>query len=658
MPFPRLAAGNNVLAVLALALIAVSCVNISISFSFMKARQGTIEGMQTSSGLVMVCSSFIPQIEGATYHVIIQGQTYYYDFNATGENESTIVFGDNSTIFNIDGATGVVSFTAEKEDVGLHHCYISATESLCSMSNSTYNIFNVTNLNDPPLLVALLVSNATANSTYPFPINATVYLYEDSWYNISLVADDPDLYVNATNETLTYGKIPPLLFVLNESTGNVTFMPVQGDVGTYNFRFHVFDAESEVDQSSWVLVGVLNVNDDPVLQNKTSLVGGLGVITAEWDSLFYYDVNATDEDGDVLSYHVDFISCAKLNASDTNCTVFGIDAPTGEINFTPSFQDVGNYTINYSATDGNGGLDWYLGSYSITEWGNRPPNITHWEPQDYNITIFEGDYTFFLINVTDDYGIPYAGWYVDSAETGYYGTCSMHQSNYTFIASYDDSGVYNVTAMVSDGQYVVSHEWRLIVLDKEPPSDHRPGRSGGGGPAFACMENWRCTEWSECSKDGLQMRVCVDLSNCSTSFSRPNEVAYCLYTPNPTCFDGIRNCHGGGCEILADCGGPCSSCPTCSDGVLNCHVNGQCEEGTDCGGPCKPCAAAPDVPVCGNLVCEAGELYECHADCADLWIDVAIFAVIIVLLVATSILLYVYRKETVLLYVYRRMKGE
>ena len=112
------------------------------------------------------------------------------------------------------------------------------------------------------------------------------------------------------------------------------------------------------------------------------------------------------------------------------------------------------------------------------------------------------------------------------------------------------------------------------------------------------------------------------------------------------------------CEILTDCGGPCSPCPTCSDGILNCHVNGQCEEGLDCGGPCKPCVDAPKIAVCGNEICESGELYDCFEDCFNFWLDIMIFLLILVLLIVTSILLYIYKKETVLLYVYRRVRGD
>ncbi|MFH0956897.1 MAG: Ig-like domain-containing protein [Candidatus Aenigmatarchaeota archaeon] len=552
----HLDAGNNLLALLAVMLMAVSCVNISIAFSFINARHALPEGMATSSGLVMACASVIPRIEGATYHVLVQGTPYYYDFNATGENESIVVFGDNSTLFNITAGSGAVNFTPVNDDVGLHYFYVNATETLCSMSNSTYVLFNVTDFNDPPFLVAIMIFNSTGNHTYPFPINTTIYLYEDSWYNLSLVADDPDLHNEEFHEVLTYGKIPPTLFVLNESTGNVTFMPLQVDVNLYNFRFHVFDNQSEVDQSSWTLLRVLNVNDNPVLQNKTTLIGGLGAMTADWGMEFTYDMNATDEDGDAPSFHVDFLSCEKLNASDSNCTIFGVDEATGRILFTPPFGDVGNYTVNYSATDGNGGVDWYVGSFGVTEWENEPPNITRWEPEGYNVTMFEGEEAYFTVNVSDDYGIPFAAWYRDSALTDTYGMCHGYQSNYTFSASYEDSGVYNITVKVSDGQYIVAHEWRLIVLDVAITSE-QPRTSWGNAPPFVCTENWRCTAFSDCARDGTQMRVCLDLSNCSTSFSMPNGISYCMYTPNPDCYDGIKNCHGGLCEIVTDCGGPC-----------------------------------------------------------------------------------------------------
>ena len=60
-----------------------------------------------------------------------------------------------------------------------------------------------------------------------------------------------------------------------------------------------------------------------------------------------------------------------------------------------------------------------------------------------------------------------------------------------------------------------------------------------------------------------------------------SEIEACYYSENPSCNDGIKNCHDGSCELLVDCGGPCSPCPSCSDDIQN-----QNEEGVDCGGPC------------------------------------------------------------------------
>lgn len=61
------------------------------------------------------------------------------------------------------------------------------------------------------------------------------------------------------------------------------------------------------------------------------------------------------------------------------------------------------------------------------------------------------------------------------------------------------------------------------------------GSSGGGGgsssssssSSSSCIVDWDCSEWREC-KDGIQTRVCVDLSNCRTDALKPSEERECL----------------------------------------------------------------------------------------------------------------------------------
>ncbi len=653
---------NRVLAILAVVLIIVSTFNIFIAVEVKEMRKGISAHITSAEGHVYLCSAEIPIITGNTYHEVEQDYFYSYDFNATGESGSSVNFTDNTSIFNITSDTGIVSFTPGNDNVGVHSVMIAATETTCnSFHDEIHATFNITNRNDPPYLISIVLENVSSpgtNTTYYFDtMSGPVELWEDETYNMSIIADDPDLYLPPPYaELLEYFVGPPgILFILDNDTGTAQFTPLQFEVGSYQFKFTVIDEEPESDESDFIDFVVYNVNDPPVLENKTMLT----IRTADSGLPFYLDVNATDEELDTLFYNVTFLECNQTfrNATEQNCTIFYMDTSSGVIDFTPLLIDVGNYTLNYTVNDGNGGWDWHTGNFTVVEIENHAPNITDWQPFEYNVTIYEGRSQDFNITVVD----PDSGTNTVSTEWLINGQV-VAQDVYTYVlnTSYDDSGVYNITVIANDGHYALplsdSHEWNLIVLDRKPPTpSKRGGGIFGGAP---CIENWRCTVWSECPKDGVQTRTCIDLSDCGRPENAPWQTRHCMYTPNPTCFDGLENCHDGACEILTDCGGPCSPCPTCSDGILNCHVNGQCEENVDCGGPCKPCIEPPMVAVCGNGVCEAGELYDCTEDCFDFWIDIMIFVVILVLLIITSILLYIYRKETVLLYVYRRVKGE
>ncbi|MFH0979142.1 MAG: hypothetical protein V1837_07645 [Candidatus Woesearchaeota archaeon] len=104
------------------------------------------------------------------------------------------------------------------------------------------------------------------------------------------------------------------------------------------------------------------------------------------------------------------------------------------------------------------------------------------------------------------------------------------------------------------------------------------------------IESWVCTDWSECSAQGIQKRSCVDKNNCGTYKFVPEEQRACKpvfqagLEISPTCFDGLQN--DG--ETGLDCGGVCPACPTCVDNIRN-----QGELGVDCSGPCPACTRPP-----------------------------------------------------------------
>ncbi|MBU0757306.1 MAG: hypothetical protein KKF44_04520 [Nanoarchaeota archaeon] len=122
-----------------------------------------------------------------------------------------------------------------------------------------------------------------------------------------------------------------------------------------------------------------------------------------------------------------------------------------------------------------------------------------------------------------------------------------------------------------------------------------------------CVENWLCTNWEPeiCPISEIQTRNCIDLTNCTTNYTKPYLNQTCQYLG--TCYDYLINQD----ETDSDCGGQkCDPCdldkmcrkntdcksgfchpyeevckePTCNDEVQN-----QGEEGVDCGGPCPAC---------------------------------------------------------------------
>jgi hypothetical protein len=129
--------------------------------------------------------------------------------------------------------------------------------------------------------------------------------------------------------------------------------------------------------------------------------------------------------------------------------------------------------------------------------------------------------------------------------------------------NYSNSGNYIIIASYPGNNNYTSGSISYTITVQEAQQSSGSGSHGGGGSRTIiitdlsnatmgkCLENWTCTNWTECSSDGLKVRACTDSNNCRTSLSRPSEIRSCQ---KPTCMDGIRNQE----EFGIDCGGPCA----------------------------------------------------------------------------------------------------
>jgi hypothetical protein len=542
---------NNLLALLLIFAMMISALGTSIALQ--KIESINYYGTGRVSGVVGACISHGPVLNSIGNKNVTQNQQFFYDLNDTQtyHDSEEVYFYENATFFIMNQTTGIINFTATNGMVGEYWVLFWANESICSITDSELINFTVSNVNDAPILDFIPDQTLYEDVPYYYDVNGT---------DIDLLTPDGDTVKFGDNTTL---------FIIDTITGEISFTPVQNEVANYSIQIWIYDLQF-VDWQD-VNFEIVAVNDPPILDF-------IGAQTATENSTFYFDVNATDEENDTLTFY-------------DNTTLFNINSTSGEITFTPNLSQVNNYSINISVTDGQD-WDWELISFTVVRI-NHAPVIKQWHPSEENssaaieisnktttIWFYSHRYVNFHVNATDPDGTTLSYiWIVDNVTIA-----GEVYNNYTFYTT--DSAIYTLDVYATDGELNDTHRWIVTILAKPAhiPSGGGGGISGPSGPS--CTENWRCTEWSTCRKDGLQTRICIDLGECNTFIRKPEENRTCIYTPYPNCTDNIKNCHHGRCEVMTDCGGPCDPCPTCDDSTKN-----QGEEGIDCGGPCPPCSA-------------------------------------------------------------------
>ncbi len=347
--------------------------------------------------------------------------TFSLQVNATDDDSGdNLTFSDNTSLFNITWLTlltSLIEFTPDDGDEGNHSVNISVTDDAPN-PETDYEvvIFEVTP-NRAPVIDP--IGNQTAT--------------EDSEFNLTITASDldGDPLVFSDNTTL---------FDIDSSTGLISFTPNASHVGIYQIQINATDDDNATDSANFWL-NISWVNDapyfDPPLENQTATEG----------TLFYYNINATDEEDDTLTF------------SNNNTGLFTIDSNTGVISFTPTNDDVGNHSINISVTDNNSITSSVIILAILNI--NNAPNITSYTPVNLTPNTAENSSLQFNVTAEDDdliHGDSLAyTWYLDSVNQ------SSNQS-WLYEPDFTAAGQHNITAIVSDSSNETdSVTWNVSV---------------------------------------------------------------------------------------------------------------------------------------------------------------------------------------------------
>lgn len=365
-------------------------------------------------------------INEAPNMTLIANQTLRIDklftvlLSAQDPDGDNLTFYDNCSLFSIkylNFSSSIINFTPIENDIGNYSINLSVSDGM--FNDSQLVLFNVIN-NTPPILAGIGNFTFAEDSLFTLQINATD-------------AEDNQLYFYKNTSLFDF-------ITINSTSVMINFTPTQKNVSLYWINFSVND--SPLKDYEVVYFNITLVNDtpyfDPPLPNLNSTSG----------RSFYYDVNATDEENDTLFF------------SD-NSTFFNISNSTGMINFTPLSDDIGNYTLNISVTDGNTINSSIIFFRVIAQ--NIAPNITSYYPNTTNNSVREGSSFFFNVTASDQDGdtITYS-WKLNGTErsTEYY---------WTYWPGYSEAGFYNVTIIATAGNGSDSHSWNLTVNNTNRP---------------------------------------------------------------------------------------------------------------------------------------------------------------------------------------------
>jgi ribosomal protein S6E (S10) len=243
---------------------------------------------------------------------------YTYDVDATDVDVGDTLTYSLTTYpatMIIDSATGVITWTPENDDVGSNAVTVLIDDGNGGTNTQSFSIM-VSNTNDPPAITSVAITTATQDMLYVYDVQA----------------DDID-----STDILTYTLSAfPEGMTINSGTGVISWSPSSTQIGDSSVTVEVFDGSGETDTRTFTIT-VANVNDPPVFTTQPKT-------TATEEAEYFYEVEASDDDGDTLTFSLLNYPAGMV-----------IDSQDGTINWTPTNEQMGTHSIVIKVIDGNGG---------------------------------------------------------------------------------------------------------------------------------------------------------------------------------------------------------------------------------------------------------------------------------------------------------------
>ncbi len=376
---------------------------------------GVLETTQTFT-ITVVLPNQSPEITSTPVMTVLQGQTYQYQLTATDPEDETITFGlvNSPTGMQIETATGLVTWTPGIDQLGVHSVEVTASDSNGNTSSQSYQLRVVTE------------EGNTAPRITSNPVGSAIF---DQLYGYDLDAIDSD------GDTLTYQLISaPSGMSIDPATGQISWIPSTSQSGSFDIHVRVEDGRGGYALQSYSL----SVSDGsatnalPVIQSQPGTLARNGLE-------YRYSVQATDADGDSLSY--------SLTDAPSGMSVDG----TAEITWAPTSEQTVSVTLRVSDGQGYVTQSWMIEVVPADAELNAQLAIT---PEN----VAEGD-TVTLRVIPDNAVAPV------SVSLTVDGSPVVLDESYQAQIQASGLGSHSVTATVTDAYATITENGSFLVRD-------------------------------------------------------------------------------------------------------------------------------------------------------------------------------------------------
>ncbi len=286
-------------------------------------------GTATHAFTLSVDSQLLNEAPRITSNPVLAASTefgYSYDVVAKDSDHDPARFSLDSAPrgMSIDPVSGSIRWKPTEQQFGEHEVIVVASDPVGAQSSQRF-LVNVRCGNQSPGIVSTPTTRAIAERSYRYPVRGIDF-------------EGDQLEFALTNA--------PTGMSIDSTSGLIRWLPTNNQLGTFAVEITVQDSYGGIGRQTFDVVVVSSSDKtdptDPAsttFGNRPPLITSSPVFAATIDKMYEYAVTTIDPDGDQ-------VSLALMGAP----TGMQMDN-AGVIRWTPSTQQIGQYTITVVATD-------------------------------------------------------------------------------------------------------------------------------------------------------------------------------------------------------------------------------------------------------------------------------------------------------------------